>query len=83
MVFAADPLYVVPLFNISVLLSTVRLNKFDPKDTPDMLELANFPLAMDPASIEFVTVPVSPDPINVPEAAGSWSVTPVVPAGAA
>jgi hypothetical protein len=35
-----------------------------------IVELANLPLAIDPASIVLVTVPVSPDPTKVPSVAG-------------
>ena len=41
----------------------------------DTVEFASLLLAMLPASMPFVTVPLSPVPINVPVAAGRVSVT--------
>ena len=62
------PLNPVPI------VSTLR---FEPNATPEIVELSNLELAIDPASIVLLTVPVSPEVTTVPVVAGNVITVPV------
>lgn len=56
---------------------SVRVARFEPRATPEMVEFASFAFAIDPASMVLVTVPVSPDVMTVPVVAGMVKTVPV------
>lgn len=72
--YVADPANPVPE------TERVSVGKVDPSAVPDIVEFTNLLLAIDPANIVLVTVPVSPVVTIVPAVAGSAIV--VVPATA-